>query len=464
MRVEKLEDIVGKDWVITEEEQMVNYLTDETATEVRPQPASELVLIKPANSQEVSSILELANYEKTPVFPRGGGTGLCGGAIPTENGIILSLERMNKIDVDKDNLMALVEAGATLRELTEKVEREDLFFPPHPGDESAQVGGLVACNAGGSRAVKYGIMRSYVKGLEVVLSTGKSLRLGGELLKNNTGYDLMHLIIGSEGTLAVITKVILRLFPPLAASATMIIPYNNRHDAINTVPKVLQSGITPLAIEYIERSTIEISAEHLGLEWPCKIGTAHLMITVEGKSKEEIYSQCERISEICKKYRGLEAVIGETKKQQDRILKIRSNLYPSLKHKLLDALDVAVPPANMGRLMDAIDKIAERFGTTIPIYGHAGDGNLHPHLMRDLIKGGKGNLKAARREIYEEAVKLGGVMAAEHGLGRIRIEDLDICMDKKEMELMRGIKKVFDPNGILNPGCAIEIREQRDSL
>ena len=186
MRVEKLEDIVGKDWVITAKERMVDYLKDETATEVRPQPASELVLVKPANSQEVSSILELANYEKTPVFPRGGGTGLCGGAIPTENGIILSLERMNKIDVDKDNLMALVEAGATLRELTEKVEREGLFFPPHPGDESAQVGGLVACNAGGSRAVKYGIMRSYVKGLEVVLSTGKSLRLGGELLKNNT--------------------------------------------------------------------------------------------------------------------------------------------------------------------------------------------------------------------------------------------------------------------------------------
>ena len=456
MRVEKLEDIVGKNWVVTEKEQMIGYLTDETAMEVRPQPASELVLAKPANSQEVSSILKLANYEKIPVFPRGGGTGLCGGAIPTENGIILSLERMNKIDVDKDNLMAIAEAGVTLRELIEKAEQEGLFFPPHPGDESAQVGGLVACNAGGSRAVKYGVMRSYVKGINAALPTGELLSMGGELLKNNTGYDLMHLIIGSEGTLAVITKVILRLFSPVAASATMIIPYDNRYDAINTVPKILQSGTTPLAIEYMDRSTIEVSAEHLGMEWPCKIGTAHLMVTVEGKSREEVYSQCTEIAELAKRYNGLEAIIGETKKEQDRVLKIRSNIYLALKPKVADILDVAVPPANMGKLMDTIDKIAERFGTIIPMYGHAGDGNLHPHLMKDLVEKAEGNLSEVKKEIYQETVKLGGVMTAEHGLGRIRIPDLYIFMDRKELELMRGIKKVFDPNGILNPGCVIK--------
>ncbi len=456
MSVDKLEAIVGKSWVIMEKERMVDYLTDETAIEVRPQPASKLVLAKPASSQEVSRILKLAKREKIPVFPRGGGTGLCGGAIPTENGIILSLERMNKIDVDKDNLMAIAEAGVTLRELIERVEQEDLFFPPHPGDESAQVGGLVACNAGGSRAVKYGVMRSYVKGIEAVLPTGECLSIGGELLKNNTGYDLMHLIIGSEGTLAVITKVILRLFPPVVASATMIIPYNNRHDAINTVPKILQSGVIPLSIEYMDHSPVEISAEHLNMEWPSKIGIAYLMIVVEGKSKEEVYSQCERISEVCKRYNGLEAIIGETKKEQDRVLKIRSNIYLALKRQIADTLDVAVPPANMGKLMDAIDRIAERFGTVIPMYGHAGDGNLHPHLMKDLVEQGREILKEAKREIYKETIKLGGVMTAEHGLGRIRISDLDICLSQKEIELMKGIKKVFDPNDILNPGCAIK--------
>jgi len=455
MIVEKLKGIVGSDWVITEEERMVDYLADETPLEVRPQPASELILVKPADSQEVSRIVALANDERIPVFPRGGGTGLCGGAIPTENGIILSVERMNKIHVDKDNLMAVAEAGATLGELLRKVEEEGLFFPPHPGDESAQVGGLVGCNAGGARAVKYGIMRNYIKGIEAVLPTGEVLGMGGKLLKDNTGYDLMHLIIGSEGTLAIITKAILRLFPPVAASATMIIPYDNRHDTIDTVPKILQSGIIPLAIEYMDRSTVEISAKSLGMEWPCKTGTAYLMIIVDGRSKQEVHSLCEKISAICERHHGLEPVVGQTKKEQDRVLKIRSNIYLALKRDLADTLDIAVPPANMGRLMDAIDKVAERFGTSIPMCGHAGDGNLHPFLMKDLLGEAGGNLKEVRRAIYKETVELGGVMTAEHGLGRVRIPDLDIFLDKKKIELMRGIKKVFDPNGILNPGCAL---------
>ena len=456
MIVEKLRDIVGSDWVITDEERMTDYLTDETPVEMRPQPARELVLVKPSDSQQVSAILKLANDEKVPVFPRGGGTGLCGGAIPTENGIILALERMKVIRIDRDNLMAIAEAGVTLRELIDRSEEAGLFFPPHPGDESAQVGGLVACNAGGSRAVKYGVMRSYIKGIEAVLPTGEVLSMGGALLKDNTGYNLMHLIIGSEGTLAIVTKAVLRLYAPGAASATMVIPYDSRHDAINTVPRILQSGIIPLAIEYMDRGIVELSAEHLGLEWPSKAGTAYLMVILEGKSKEEATSLCRDISQICEKCNGLEAVIGQTKKEQDRVLRIRSNIYLALKRDLVDALDIAVPPASMGKLMDAIDRIAERFGTTIPMCGHAGDGNLHPTLMKDLLGGCDDRLKAAKRAIYEEASRLGGIMTAEHGLGRIRLADLDIFLDDKKLELMKGIKKVFDPNGILNPGCVIE--------
>lgn len=452
---EKLQAIVGGGWVTTEKEQMIDYLGDETPLEIRPEPASNLILVKPGDAQQVSAIVRLANDGGIPVFPRGGGTGLCGGAIPTENGIILSLERMNKIHVDRDNLMAIAEAGATLRQLMDKAEEEDLFFPPHPGDESAQVGGLVACNAGGSRAVKYGVMRNYIKGIEGVLPTGETLTVGGELLKNNTGYDLMHLIIGSEGTLAVVTKAVLRLFPPVAASATMIIPFDNRHDAINAVPTILQSGIIPLAIEYMDRSTVEISASHLGMEWPCKIGTAYLMIIVDGQSSAEVYSLCDRISDICRSHSGLDAVIGQTKKEQDRVLKIRSNIYLALKRDLADALDIAVPPANMGKLMDAIDRIAEQYDTDIPTCGHAGDGNLHPTLMRDLLDKGTDNLKAAKRAIYQETLRLGGVMTAEHEVGRVRIADLDMFLDEKKMELMRNIKRVFDPNGILNPGCVI---------
>jgi glycolate oxidase len=352
-------------------------------------------------------------------------------------------------------MMAIAEAGVTPRGLLQEVEAEGLFFPPHPGDESAQVGGLIACNAGGSRAMKYGVMRNYIKGLEAVLPTGEILNMGGKLLKDNTGYDLMHLIIGSEGTLAVITKAVLRLFPPMAASATMIIPYDNHHDTINTVPTILQGGITPLAMEFMDRSTVELSAEQLGAEWPCKAGTSYLMIIVEGSSEEDVRSQCERIAEICNRYNGLEPVIGQTRKEQESILRIRSNIYLALKRNLADALDIAVPPASMGRLMDAIDRIAEHHGTSIPTVGHAGDGNLHPTLMKDLLEGDTNNFKEAKRAIYKATVDLGGVMTAEHGVGRVRIPDLDIFLDENKMRLMRGIKKVFDPNGILNPGCVL---------
>ena len=457
MTTGKLKAIVGSKWVITDREQMLDYLTDETAPTVKPEPAKELVLVKPANSREVRRILKLANSEKIPVFPRGGGTGLCGGAIPTKNGIILSLERLKGLEIDRDNLMAIAEAGVTLKELIEKVEEAGLFFPPHPGDESAQVGGLVACNAGGARAVKYGVMRSYVKGIDAVLPTGEILRLGGKLLKDNTGYDLMHLIIGSEGTLAVITRAILRLYPQVGASATMIVPYDNRNDAINSVPKILQSGIIPLAAEYMDRLVVEISAASLGVEWPSQAGTGYLMFIVEGRNDEEVHLQLETISEICQSYHGLEPVIGETKKEQEKVLKIRSNVYSATKRGLVaDALDVAVPPASMGKLMDAIDRVATQFGTVIPMVGHVGDGNLHPTLIKSLADGGLQNLKKAKREIYKEALKLGGTMTAEHGVGKIRIPDIDIFLDKKTMELMRGIKQVFDPNCILNPGCAMK--------
>jgi glycolate oxidase len=457
MSIKKLQKIVGTNWVITDKERMIDYLTDETAPTVKPKPARNLVLVKPADSKEVSSILKLANREKIPVFPRGGGTGLCGGAIPTRNGIILSLERLKGLEIDKDNLMAIAEAGVTLKELMEKVEQEGLFFPPHPGDDSAQVGGLVACNAGGARAVKYGVMRSYVKGIDAVLPTGEILRLGGELLKDNTGYDLMHLIIGSEGTLAVITRVVLRLYPQVAASATMIVPYDNRNDAINAVPKILQSGIIPLAAEYMDRLVVEISAASLGMEWPSKEGRGYLMFIVEGRNDEEVNSQLERICEICQSYNGLEPVIGMTRKEQEKVLKIRSNSYSAAKRGLVaDALDVAVPPASMGKLMDAIDRIATEFSTAIPMVGHVGDGNLHPTLIKSLADSGIENLKKAKREIYKEVLKLGGTMTAEHGVGKIRLSEVGLFLNRKELELMRGIKRVFDPNCILNPGCAVK--------
>lgn len=455
--VDKLEDIVGIEWVVTDREVMQDYLTDETASTVCPKPARDVVLVKPSATREISEILKLANEMKVPVYPRGGGTGLVGGCIPTESGIVLSLERMNAvIEIDRENLMAVVDAGVTLEKLIEAVDKAGLLFPPHPGDESAQVGGLVACNAGGARTVRYGVMRNYIKGIEVVLPTGEILTLGGKLLKDVAGYDLMHLIIGSQGTLGVITKVVLRLYPKFRETATLIIPYEDRREALETVPRILQEGIIPLAIEYVERDLMEKSAKQLGKEWPVKTGKASLLIIVTGNSKEEVYLYAERIDKISKEYGAIDTFVVENRRKQDDILSIRSNIYLILKPYVMDVLDVAVSPASMIKLMDALDEIAEEYDMYLPIIGHAGDGNVHPHILTKKAGGvTKEDLEKVKKKIYNVTIGLGGTITAEHGIGKIRIKNLSQCLDDKAIEIMKKIKKVFDRNNILNPGTVV---------
>jgi glycolate oxidase len=451
--VESLEKIVGKEYVVDERARIEDYLLDEAAEAVRPRPAANVVVVKPANAQDVSHILVFADENRIPVFPRGGGTGLVGGAVPTQDGIVLSLERLDKVEIDKENLMAVAEAGVTLQRLLATVDEASLFFPLHPGEETAQVGGLVATNAGGARAIKFGVMRNYVRGMEAVLASGGILQLGGKLQKNNTGYDLMNLIIGSEGTLAVITKVILRLYPKFEATSVMIVPYNSRHNALNSVPKVLQDGRMPLAIEYAERDLMERAAKHIGEVWPVKEGACYLIVMEAESSRDQILSDSLRIAEICKENGSLEPLLAEPKDEQDRILRVRSNIYSALQAETADILDVTVPPAEIGSLMDAVDEVARRYGAYLPTYGHAADGNLHVHLMkRDLA-----NIEEMRDQIYRASVQLGGVITGEHGIGKARVEKLPQYLDKKQIDLMRKIKLVFDPNNILNPGTKIPI-------
>jgi len=455
--VRKLEDIIGNDWVVTKKEAMVDYLMDGTALTVRPKPASDVVVVKPNSPQEISCVLKLANEWRIPVFPRGEGTGLVGGSVPTESGIVLSLERMNRvIEVDRENLMVVVEAGVKLESLVEAADEAGLLFPPHLGDETAQVGGLVACNAGGVRAVRYGVMRNYVKGMEVVLPTGEILTLGSKILKDVAGYDLLHLIIGSEGTLGVITKVILRLHPKFRETATLVIPYEDRHDALRTVPVILQEGMIPLAIEYVEGELMEKSARQLGKEWPVKRGRAFLMMIVTGNSKDEMYLDAEKIGNIAKEYNAIDTLVVENRKKQNDILSIRSNIYLILKPYIMDVLDVAVPPASIVKLMDALDEIAKKYKTYIPMIGHAGDGNLHPNILMEKAGGvKKEELEKVKKEIYDITMGLGGTITAEHGIGKIRTKYLDKYLDGKALEIMKKIKEVFDPNNILNPGTVV---------
>ncbi|MBS7635081.1 FAD-binding oxidoreductase [Candidatus Bathyarchaeota archaeon] len=448
--ISDLRRIVGDKWVVTQREFMEGYLRDETPDPVRPRAAEGLILVKPSSAEDVAGILKLANANKVPVFPVGGRTGLVGGSVPIKPGIILSLERMNKIEVDRENIMAVAEAGATLGDLIKAADEAGLFFPPHPGDEGAQIGGLIATNAGGSRAVKYGVMRNYIRGLEIVLPTGEILSLGGKLLKNNTGYDLMQLAIGCEGTLCVITKAVIRLFPKSKVMVTLVVPFNTRSDALKTVPEILRSGVMPLAIEYVQIREIEEAAKHLNERWPVQRGFAQLIMILDGASQEEMLLRCEEISEICESNSAMDIMLAETAEEQSRILRIRSNIYTALKPHMIDILDVTVPPSNLEKLMNEVDVIAAKYDVYLPAYGHAGDGNLHVHIMKE----GVTDMRMADRiksEIYKAAVALGGVITGEHGVGSLRIKDLGLVLSEKHIEIMESIKRIFDPNNILNP-------------
>jgi len=448
--VKELALIVGEDWITLEEEKILGYLYDQTPDPMKPEPSKDVVVVKPKNAEEVSKILLVANKYRVPVFPRGGGTGLAAACMPTMSGIILSLERMNKISIDKDNLMAEAEAGATLGDLIKAADEAGLFFPLHPGDEGAHIGGLIACNAGGVRAIKTGVMRNYVKGIEVVLPTGEILILGGKLVKNNAGYDLMQLIIGSEGTLGVVTKAWIRLQPRPQASATIIIPFEDRRKALEFVPKIFQIGVFPLAIEYVEKELVDQTAKILGMSWPCKEGKYHLMLILAESSEEALLLECEKLMDLCEKVGVLEPIIAERREEQANILKIRSEIYSALKNELIDILDTTVPPAKMADLIESVNKLAKKYETYIPAFGHAGDGNLHLHLMR---KEGwsKDDYDRLRDEIYEKTIQLGGTITGEHGIGYVRRECFKKFVDRKALELMKEIKKAFDPNNILNP-------------
>jgi len=452
MNAEALKDIVGKDWVITKREQMLDYLKDAIFDPVLPQIAENVILVKPANAEEISGILKLANQEKFPVVVRGGGSGLAGGAIPTIDCVLLSVERLDKIEeIDRANLMIVAQGGVTYSKLIEAAEDAGMFFPPKPGDVGAFVGGIVACNAAGARAIKYGVTRNFVKGLEVVLPTGEIVTFGGKLIKNAMGLDLLHLMIGSEGTLGVISKAIFGLIPKPRHSCTLVASFNERLDAMKIAPILIKQMIIPLAGEYIDHDLCELSANYLGTEWPAKKGNAHIFYICIGETEDEIYLQAEAISKICEENGAIDILMAETRAEQDNILKIRSEIASAQKTEgsIGDFMDVCVPPASLTELMEKIIEIEKKYDTRIPVTGHSVDGNLHPTPLKELAD--RGVLEEVKEDIYRETIKLGGVITGEHGLGTIRLRNTPLWPDPTLWKLMRGVKRAFDPNNILNP-------------
>jgi glycolate oxidase len=454
----RLKEICGDDFVVSDLSKIGNYLYDETEEYLKPEACTDVVVAKPKDSKEISEIVKYANEILMPVIPRGGGTGLNGAVIPDRPGIILSMERLSKnIEVDDKNLMVIADSGVTLAQLNEELKKsKGLFFPIHPGDEGAQLGGMVAENAGGVSAVKHGIMRNHVKGLEVVLPTGEIVMLGGKLIKNNTGYDLLHMMVGSEGTLGIITKVILKLYAKQNHTGTLLVSFDSRQDASDTVPAILQSGITPLAIEYVEKNVIEEAARHMGLVWPAKEGIVDLMIILEEGTEDDLFAKSEAIVEIAEKFNAVDSIIAETAKDQRNILQIRSNVYTAFIEHAIDGMDISVPPASVPYFVRDLDEIAAKYNTTLPCVGHIGDGNIHNFVMKE--NGEKPSwFEDIRLDIYKAAMKYGGAITAEHGTGKTRKLYMPLQYTNREIEIMKGVKRAFDPNGILNPGTIVDL-------
>lgn len=421
------------------------------------------VVVKPESPEEISEILKLANRKMVPVTPRGGASGLCGGCVASSGGILLSVEKMNHIlEVDGANQMAVMEAGVRLSDFYAAVEEIGLFFPPHPGEESAMIGGVIATNAGGARAVKYGVIRNYIRGLEVVLPTGKIIHPGGKLMKTSTGYNLVNLFIGSEGTLGIITKAVIQLMPAPQTIRSLIIPYDSISKAIETVPHMIQRKILPLAVEFIPREVIAITAKFLRRQWPVSVGETFLLIIIDATSEDELDRMSEVIAEVCLEKEALDVFVADNPQKQEQVLEIRSKIYEAIKAHTLEILDIVVPRAEIANHVKRVHEVSEELQIWLPTFGHAADGNVHTHIMKARFDDGtiipipeeewKPKLARVRESLYRDCKIRGGMISGEHGIGVVKKPYLSWVLSEEEIDLMRGIKGAFDPNHILNPG------------
>jgi glycolate oxidase len=455
----RAKDIVG-DRILSEQASLEPYGHDEFAMDdYRAMPEA---VVKPADEKEVAAVVKLCHEERVPVTVRGGGTGLSAGCVPSPGAIVLSMELLNGVvDADPANRSITVQAGLPLRRLYEAVQGMSLYFPPHPGDEGAFVGGAVAANAGGARAVKYGTVRRFVLGLQVVLADGELLELGGKFIKSSSGYDLMDLMIGSEGTLGVITRVTLALLPQCGSVQTLLAPFGTVQQAIEAVPSMLATGIIPCAVEFVEHTVIRCAERLLRKSWPARQGKASLMVILDGRSEEDTLEQAQAVGEALEQAEALEVLITDQRTRQAEILELRSMLYEALRPGTVELFDVSVPRSEIAGHVGFVHELEGTLGVSLPTYGHAADGNVHTHSLRAELEDGiigrelpdwKEKHRAVRDAIYADVVSRKGVISGEHGIGLVKREYLPANLGPAHIAVMRSIKKALDPDGILNPG------------
>lgn len=453
--ITELENLLGKEYVFTDMDTRNTYGHDETEDYVFP-PS---VVLKPGNTAEISEIMKLAHTHKIWVTPIGGRTGLSGGALAIREGIGLSLERLNKIlEIDEQNLQVTTEPAVITQVLREAVAEKGLFYPPDPSSQgSCWIGGNVAENAGGARAVKYGVTKDYVLNLEVVLPTGEIIWTGANTLKNSTGYNLTQLMVGSEGTLGIITKIVMKLLPQNTHNVLMLVPFYEAKQACEAVSAIFRAGIVPSALEFMERDAIDWTLQFihdLNVQVKDEV-QAHLLIEVDGNYPDVLFAEAEKIMGVVEQFSIDEVLFADTEDQKNALWKMRRSVAEAVKaNSIYKEEDTVVPRYELPTLLEGIKTIGNKYGFKSVCYGHAGDGNLHVNIIKGEMSDENWNTEVTKgiREIFELTVSLKGTLSGEHGIGYVQKNYMDIAFPKIQLELMRNIKKVFDPNGILNPG------------
>ena len=451
--IAKLQEIVGQTDVLVGEAISPDYAHDELGG-ISQMPE---VLVRVRSTQEVSAVMKLAFDRTIPVTVRGSGTGLVGAAVPLHGGILLETTKMNKIlNLDSNNLTVTVQPGVLLMELAAFAEENDFLYPPDPGEKSATIGGNISTNAGGMRAVKYGVTRDYVRSLTVVLPNGEIQTFGAAVAKNSSGYSLKDLIIGSEGTLAIICEAVLKLVPLPKVSVSLLVPFPDMKTAIEAVPHIIRSKVIPTAIEYMSRDTILFSESYLGKRFPDTKNDAYILLTFDGNTDTQVEQDMSTVAELCLQIGALDAYIVDTEERKKSVWSARGAFLEAIKASTteMDECDVVVPGNQVDTFIKFTHELADEFHVRIPSFGHAGDGNLHVYICRDALNDEEWEktLSSIFDRMYEKSVELGGLVSGEHGIGYAKKEFLKRQYGETPIALMQGIKQVFDPRNILNPG------------
>jgi len=453
--LEQIKLIVGAEYVFTDQESFEKYGSDETE-KLHYSPA---VVVKPRKAEEISALMHLANKHLIPVTPRGAGTGLTGGALPHLGGLVIAMERFNQIlEIDERNLQVTTEPGVITEVLQNAVKEKGLFYPPDPASKgSCFIGGNISENSGGPKAVKYGVVKDYVLNLEIVLPTGEIIWTGSNVLKNATGYNLTQLIVGSEGTLGIVTKIVLRLIPHQKFDLLMLAPFDSLEKASEAVSAIFRAGITPSAMELMEIESIRLASklcDSTAITITDNLA-AHLIIEVDGNDKDVLMKDMEAIAEVLTNFEVGELYFADDAQQKTELWKIRRKANEaSVAAGYTIEEDTVVPRAELPKLIKGVKALAAENGFKVVSYGHAGDGNLHIRINHPLYKKSFENkvIQDILYKIFELVKSLGGTISGEHGIGLIQKSFMPVMFDPITMELMKGIKKVFDPNYILNPG------------